>query len=125
MGDDTNMLPLIEETLELSRDTNTRLTGLEVQVRSMADTVQKHDASLYHADEGGLIGRLVRVEDRLKADIKSVADKAAAELKSVADAAAANSKRIEDRVALIWALGGIAGGVVISWLLGQFLGLIQ
>lgn len=125
MGDDTNMLPLIEETLELSRDTNTRLTGLEVQVRSIGDTVQKHDASLYHADEGGLIGRLVRVEDRLKADIKSVADKAAADIKSVAEGAAANSKRIEDRVALIWALGGIAGGVVMTWFVTQFLGLIK
>lgn len=92
MSDGETLQALIEENLELSRDTNTRLTGVEVQVRQIGDTVQRHDTSLYHADEGGLVGRLARVEDRVR---------------------------------LIWAIGGLVGGVIGAWLVGQLLGHIK
>lgn len=103
MPDTADLLPLIEETLELQRETHAKVSGIEIQLRSVADKVEKHDVSLYHADEGGIIGRLARVEDRLTARIKA----------------------IEDKIAPMLWVGGIVGGVTLSWIVGQLLGLIK
>lgn len=103
MPDTADLLPLIEETLELQRETHTKVSGIEIQLRSVADKVEKHDVSLYHADGGGIIGHLARVEDRLTARIKA----------------------IEDKIAPMLWVGGIVGGVTLSWIVGQLLGLIK
>lgn len=114
MADNETIQALLEENLELSRETHTKVSGLEIQVRALVDKVERHDVSLYHADDGGLVGRIARVEDRLKAEIKSVAD-----------AASANTKRIEDRVMLVWGAFALIGGGVATWIMGQLLGLIN
>lgn len=97
------ILPLIEETLEVSRENLTLTRGIEIQVREITNRVEKHDVSLYHADEGGIVGRVARVEDRLNAKIKAV----------------------EDKLAPIMWVGGVLGGLTLSWIVGQVLGLIK
>jgi len=112
--DTGSLLPLLEENLELSRETHAKVNGIEVQLRSVAGTVEKHDVSLYHADEGGIIGRVGRIEDRLNARIDSIQKDAVAAIAAV---------RAE--IAPMRWVGLIVGGAVIMWLVTQGLTLIK
>lgn len=114
MAETSDLLPLIEETLELQRETHTKVSGIEIQLRNVADKVEKHDVSLYHADEGGVVGRLGRIEDHLSAKIDTVKSDADAKLKA-----------LEAKVTpMIW-VGGVLAFIVVTWFADQLLNLIK
>lgn len=126
------ILAMLEESLQVARDTqaevsetHTKVSGLELQVRSLVDKVDRHDVSLYHEDDGGLRGRIARTEDRLAAAQAASEARVQAEVRSAAEAALSSYKRLEDRVMLIWAIGGLVGGGAAMWIVGQLLGLIK
>lgn len=127
--ENADLIAILEETLAEVREmrdevrrnsaaTNENLTltrGMEIQFRTVADTVAKHDVSLYHADEGGIVGRLGRIEDRLNAKIDSLQKETQAKIDAAKNEA---EKRDADTNAkikpVIW-VGGVFALVFVGY----------
>lgn len=78
--DSSDFMQILEELLQLSRESASKISVMEQSTRQIAAQVDRHDVSLYGRDDkDGVVGRLGRVEERiggrlntLEADVKRI-----------------------------------------------------